>query len=189
MNIANVESWTCHLHSSSSERCSVCRFEGNYYHVIQVNDISAYSQIKYNARNVTDGFWESFGNIMFTSPIAYATCVYRLDIFKMILSVFRELDDNCLKFKAYNTPSDFIKRHIITDGINNIMLCNKHLIKQTSSKNNKPQRFYTRDSWVRMILMSLFPKTNNKKGLPTDTPQWVIDLLKPFNAKQRSSSQ
>lgn len=178
MNVTNTESWQCHIHSSSSERCTVARYDEQYYHVIPVNDISAYSQTHYNGRNMTDGFWESFGNIMYTSPIAYATCIYRYEIFVLIISLFRRLDTDSLKYKSHNTPSDFIKRHIVTDGIANITLCNKHLIRQTKSKNNAPQKFYTRDSWIRMILMSLFPKTNNKKGLPTDTPQWVIDLLK-----------
>lgn len=183
MNVTNVESWTCHLHSSSSERCSVCRFEGQYYHVIPINDISAYCQRYYNSRNTTDGFWELFGNIMYTSPIAYATCVYRYDIFKLLIRIFQELDDKGLKYKSHNTPSDFVKRHIITDGIGNLILCNKHLIKNCRSKNNVKQKFYTRNSWIRMTLTSLFPKTNNKHGLPTDTPQWVIDILKPLIGK------
>lgn len=148
-----------------------------------MNDISAYSQSLYNARPMTDGFWETFGEILFTTPIAYATNIYRLEIFRAVLSIFQRLDMDCVKYKSHNTPSDFVKRHIITDGRKQVMLCNKHLIKRCRTKNNSIQKFYTRDSWVRMVLMALFPKTNNKHGLPTDTPQWVIDLLKKHTVR------
>lgn len=161
----------------------MCRYEKNYYHVIPVNDISAYSQTHYNARNMTDGFWETFDNIMYISPIAYATCIYRYEIFVSVLAIFKRLDDDALKYKSHNTPSDFVKRHIITDGSSNVTLCNKHLIKSTRSKNNAQQKFYTRNTWIRMTLMSLFPKTNNKHGMPTDTPQWVINLLKELQPR------
>lgn len=147
-----------------------------YYHVIPVKDISAYSQSNYNSQNVPDEFWESCGSILYVTPIAYTSSINNLDVFNAIMKVFKSLDQTHLKYTNYNTPSDFVKKHLISDGDKNIMLCNKHLIKRHLTKNQKPQEQYTRNSWIKSILKELFPNVKSKKNISTNTPQWVINI-------------
>jgi hypothetical protein len=160
---------------------------GEIYHIIPVSDISAYAQINWNVRQSSDSFWESFGHVMYVQPIARAKCIYRSDIFALVVRIFESLDNNNLKYTKLNTPSDFVRKHIITDGSYNIMLCNKHLMRQSRSKLGRQQRFYTKPSWLKNILMALFPRTTNKQGLPTDTPQWVLNILSQFNDSRQSA--
>lgn len=146
--------------------------EYHYYHVVPIKNISIQAQ-SFNARKVIDEFWEDLGNIPFFTPIAYATCSNNYDIFEAVITLFKTLDDSNLKYTKLNQPLDFIKKHIITDGSTNIILCNKHLLTKTSS-----QRYYTKDCWLKTLLKALFPNIDsaNKEGIPTNTPQWAINM-------------
>lgn len=146
-----------------------------YYHVIPIKNISVAAQI-FNTRKVMDEFWEDLGHVTYFSPIAYASCINDHNIFNAVIGIFKQLDDNNIKYSSLNTPSDFVKKHIITDGITSVCLCNKHLIKSVSKKN--PQYFYTRNVWIKSILKLVFPKIDaTKDGIPTNTPQWAINLF------------
>lgn len=151
-------------------------FNGRYYHVIPVKNISVLAQT-YNSQKIPDEFWEDLGIVPYMSSIYHADCVNDKDVFRLILKLFKHLDENSLKFASFNTPSDFIKRHIITDGTKNIILCNKHLLKSCRKK-NKSQVFYTKDQWIKCILKGLFPKIDSpfKDGIPTNTPDWAINI-------------
>lgn len=151
-------------------------YNGNYFHVIPVKNISIRAQT-YNANKIPDEFWEDLGTVSYVSPILRADCVNNFQVFRLVLELFKHLDDNALKYSSLNTPSDFIRRHIITDGTNNITLCNKHLLK-SCKKSGKPQVFYTKDQWIKCILKGLFPKMDApyKEGIPTNTPYWAIDV-------------
>jgi len=152
-------------------------YNGSYYHVIPVKNISVLAQT-YNSQKIPDEFWEDLGPTPYMTAIYYSDCVANVDMFRIILELFRNLDDSFLKFSTSNTPSDFIKRHIITDGIKRITLCNKHLLKSCKTKSNRPQTFYTKDQWIKAILKGLFPKidSSDKSGIPTNTPDWAIKL-------------
>ncbi|ATZ81496.1 GrBNV_gp93-like protein [Drosophila innubila nudivirus] len=170
----HVTSWTCHLHNK--ETCVMKYYNGNYYHVIPVKNISVLAQT-YNSQKIPDEFWEDLGKTPYMTPIYYSDCINDVEMFRIILELFKNLDDNSLKFSTLNTPSDFIKRHVITDGIKMITLCNKHLLKSCKKK-DRAQVFYTKDAWIKCILKGLFPKIDSpeKSGIPTNTPDWAIKL-------------
>lgn len=148
-----------------------------YFHVVPIKNISVTAQ-SFNARKVTDEFWEDLGHVTYFSPIAYSSCINDYNIFNAVIGVFKQLDDNNMKYSSFNTPSDFVKKHIITDGSTKICLCNKHLIKTISKKGTNPQTFYTRNIWIKSILKLVFPKIDaTKEGIPTNTPQWAINLF------------
>nr|DBA13085.1 TPA: gp93-like protein [Oryctes rhinoceros nudivirus] len=174
-----MEYWLCHLHSSST--CSLktepepgSQQQQRYFHVIPIKNISVTAQ-SFNARKVADEFWEDFEHVLYVSPIAYASCINNYNVFNAVVSIFNQLDANNMKYSSLNTPADFVKKHIVTDGLTKICLCNKHLIK---SAGKKIQQFYTRNVWIKSILKLLFPKIDaTKEGIPTNTPQWAINLF------------
>lgn len=179
-SVDSTKYWLCHLHSSST--CTIkTEFDleyqkTRYFHVIPIKNISVTAQ-SYNARKVTDEFWEDLGCITYFSPIAYASCCNNYKIFNAVINIFRTLDANNMKYSSLNTASDFVKKHIVTDGSTSVALCNKHLIK-TVSKKGTSQMFYTRLIWIKSILKILFPKIDaTKEGIPTNTPQWAIQLF------------
>lgn len=177
INLEFCDSWTCHIHHSSSDRCSIKVYNGKYYHVIPVNNISTFSQSHFNASNVANEHWEDFNTTMYVTPIAYSTCINKFEVFTNVCRIFAALDGKFLKYSTQNTPNDFIKKHIITDGSSAVFLCNTHLIKLCQNKNHKPQIFYTKIPWIRAIVKALYPKTNNPQSVSTSTPAWAIKLL------------
>lgn len=159
-----------------------------YFHVIPIKNISVSAQ-SYNARQVTDEFWEDFHNIPYFSPIAYASCISDYKIFSAVMTIFQKLDHNNMKYSSMNTAADFAKRHIITDGSSEVSLCNKHLIK-ASKRGLKPQYFYTRNSWIKAMLKLVFPKIDDTKdGIPTNTPHWAISLYRSARAEPKSKNK
>ena len=113
---------------------------------------------------------------IFITPIANCSSVYQYQTFVSILQICKVLDDESLIFSNYTKPSDFLKKHIITDGISKITLCNKHLLKKIYKKNSKPK--YLSHCWIKQLLKYLFPNINSGKNLPTNTPDWAIELYK-----------
>lgn len=181
MDIKNADSWACHIHQSSD--CKMKKFNNKYYHVKPIKDISAYAQTNFNSQNIPDEFWEDFEETAYMTPIAYASNIYREDIFKLIIMIFYYLDNAYLKYNTQNTASDFIKRHLVTDGVDKVGLCHKHLIRQFKKKGEKKQCFYTRDNWIRLIVKALFPKIDGSKTIPTNTPQWALYYLNKSDQK------
>lgn len=176
--IDTVKSWTCHLHSSG--HCSMRKEydpdveRDRYYHVVIIKNISITAQ-SYNVRNNADEFWEDFLYVAYFSPIVYCTCINEYKTFQMLVDLFRKMDENNIKYSSFNTPADFMKKHIITDG-SNITLCNKYLVKKGLSKSI--QIFYGRDYWLKACLKILFPKIEaTKDGIPTSTPPWAISIF------------
>lgn len=175
MDIESADTWACHIHHSAD--CKMKNFRGHFYHVKPIKDISAYSQANFNSQNVPEEFWEDFDQVLYVSPIAYASNAYKEEIFRSIMKIFYTLDSSYLKYATMNKPSDFVKKHLVTDGGRNIILCHKHLIRQCKRKDKKPQTYYTRNSWIRLILKSLFPKIEGSKTIPTNTPQWAMSYM------------
>lgn len=153
------------------------------YHVIPVTDISAYAQLYWNSyRGNSDTFWENLGTVAYVRPLYQAKSAFRRrETFLQMWEIFQWLDGSRLKYKKYNTPDDFVRKHLISDGSRHLTLCNKHLLQQRSPKNDDapPQYFYTRNLWMRQILLLLFPKTKKTSGgvVTCDTPAWALDLL------------
>jgi hypothetical protein len=179
-DIENSIRWACHLHKSDA-RCEMRIVNNRYYHITQQKDADAYAQVNFNAQQISDEFWEDFGTRLFVSPIAHCSVIDNCQVFIKMSQLFVELDAKHLKFHIkYNTAADFIKRHIICDVTGEIFLCNKHLLRHSSSK--KPQEFYKRDIWIRSIIKELFPKITKLKNIPTNTPLWAMHLILPPNA-------
>lgn len=180
--------WACHLHKSDA-RCEMRKVDEQYFHITQQKDTDAYAQVNFNAQQIPDEFWESFGTTLYISPIASSSANESFEVFKSIVYMFAELDSNQLKFhNKYNTPADFVTRHIICDDDGRIFLCNKHLLRKCSSK--KPQEFYKRDIWIKAIVKELFPKITKLKNIPTSTPLWAMSLaLPPATLLQQQQQQ
>lgn len=153
------------------------------YHVVPVSDISAYAQLYWNSyRGNSDTFWENLGTVAYVRPLYQAkSACRRRETFLQMWEIFQWLDGSRLKYKKYNTPDDFVRKHLISDGSRHLTLCNKHLLQQRSPKNDDapPQYFYTRNLWMRQILLLLFPKSKKTSGgvVTCDTPAWALDLL------------
>ena len=107
------------------------------------------------------------------------------DKFKLLIRIFKDLDENNLVFSHNNSPSDFVKSHIITDGRRKIVLCNKHLLKCVKRKQRQAR--YTSRLWIKRVIKSLFPRADKHKTVPTNIPTWAIDILKD-SLKSSSSS-
>jgi hypothetical protein len=180
--------WACHLHKSANCEIEVANESDNYmYHIVPVKETRIYAQTTYNARTETDEFWERLPNGEWYTPYAYSSLINDYDTFKLLVRLFKDLDDNNLVYSHYNNPSDFVKNHIITDGKRKITLCNKHLLKCVGrKKSNKLKAIngdrrrgrYTSKPWIKGIVKSLFPKANTNKTIPTNVPSWAIDILK-----------
>lgn len=180
---ANISGrWACHVHKSSN--CQMGFMGDNFYHIVPVKETTIYAQKTYNTRTENDEFWEKLPNGNYFTPIAYSSLANDYEAFKMILSIFQDLDDNYLSFNQYNKPSDFVKLHILTDGRQKIALCNKHLLKCVINKKKK-QIKYTHNNWIKNIIKSLFPKAATQKNIPTNTPSWALDILN--NNREKTS--
>lgn len=177
--------WGCHLHGSSA-KCRICRKNNTYYHIIPLNEISKFAQTTYNVSEEPDEFWEELGSNMFVSTIANCTIIRNVNVMGSIFNIFKYLDDNHLKVFKYNLPSDFVKRHIVTDGNQNVCLVNKYLIRNCTLKQKKKQVFYTSNKWSLAIINELFPKVKSQ-NIPVDTPSWVLDILKATKKKSTKS--
>lgn len=157
-----------------------------YFHIIPVKHISTFAQ-HHNSNNISNEFWEDFGDILYAAPIFKWSRVKDINIFDDIYKIFKDLDSNNLKYCTHSKVSDFVEKHIITNGRDKIMLCNKHLLKHFPKKNNGAQIFYTKDKWKKDLLKILFNKVDIVKGIPTDTPTWAINLIRsqPNSSKKR----
>lgn len=168
--------WSCHLHKSSSScEIALCKQTGDMYHIVSVKETTLYAQRTFNARNENDEFWERLSRKHWYSPLAYCNMSNDYRVFQSVLRILRALDDRSLVYHQYNGPHDFVKRHLIVDGVTSVALCNKHLIKKVKRK--QPQVKYMTEAWVKGLLKSLFPGATASRRIPTSTPSWAIEML------------
>lgn len=181
-------SWTCHLHaSSSSAECSMRLIGETYYHIVPVKTISRDAQ-RYNTQNISNEFWETFDSVVYVTPIAYASHINDYDFFRRIMIIFHMLDVSRLKYTSQNTVNDFIKRHMVCTATGSrISLCNKHLLKSAGPATMtaasmaaaalKPYSLYTKPTWIRSLLKALFPRIEIvKDGVSPSIPVWAINM-------------
>lgn len=133
LSMHQQNTWSCHLHSSSSAECSMRLIGDVYYHLVPVKTVSRDAQ-QYNMQNIPNEYWEIFYSDLFISPVGYTSHINDYNFFYRILSIFQLLDVYRLKYIAQNTPSDFIKRHIVCTATGSrVNLCNKHLLKSVGT--------------------------------------------------------
>nr|WOJ45420.1 GrBNV_gp93-like protein [Apis mellifera nudivirus] len=158
------------------------RHNNMYFHIVPVKGTTQFAQHRYNARTETNEFWELLPTGTWYTPIYYCSTINEFETFAMIMALFRDLDRESLSYSLNNKPSDFLKQHIITDGLGRLTLCNKHLLRQTVRKNGSKARYVT-STWIRGLLRALFPKLTTRSSgtsasnITTNTPKWAIDLL------------
>lgn len=168
--------WDCYLHK---EPCQL-HFNGSeIFHIIPVKDIDQ-SALQFNCNTIPDEFWESFEKHDYISAIAYTNLFQKFNTFKVLLNLFEFLDKNKIMYTQFNTPADFLKKHIIIDKFGNMTLCNKHLWKYHTSI--KPK--YTTNEWTKKIIRSIYPNIQNaNKKLTLDIPSSILALYKKKNKK------
>lgn len=182
-----TNTWTCHLHiSSSSAECTMRLIGDTYYHIVPVKTISRDAQ-QYNTKNIPNEYWEWFDTNLYVSPIAYTSHINSFLFFQRIMSIFQQLDMVRLKYSSQNSAADFVKRHLVcTPNGLRITLSNKNLLKSGSSAasmlaaangNGKPYSFYTRHTWIKSLLKALFPRIEIvKNGVAPSIPVWAINM-------------
>lgn len=184
--------WTCHLHSNSKSSCSmvyefvlnenkadIINNHGNYFHVIEVKIVDK-SVSFLNEKNVPNEFWENLGPTCFVTPIAYSNWINYESVINKIFDIFKKLDEERFYYSEYNTPNDFVKKHLIVDSVGQINLCNKHLMKQNKHFKSR----YNTNSWFKRIIKALYPNIVNKKNkISTDIPLWVTLKFNETNSK------
>lgn len=163
--------WDCHLHRQST--CSMCFSNGVFYHIVQVKVLSQYATI-FNMRNREGEFWESFQTVLYISPIACITYLKYQKFLTKIFGLFNTMDENGILYSRYNTPEDFVKRHMIVNSNGAITLCNRHLLVQRK----QPKPYYSTKCWRKKIVRALYPGVNNnKRKVSSDNPSWIYALL------------
>lgn len=182
--------WTCHVHaSSSSAECSMQLIDSTYFHIVPVKTISPSAQ-HFNCRTRPSEFWETFGSVVFVAPVVFTSHINNFAFFSRIMTIFGMLDSARLKYSTQNTASDFMRRHIVCNATGSRMtLSNKHLMKNATASGSasatKEYSCYTRLTWVRSLLKTLFPRIEIvKDGVSPNIPMWAIDLYH----KSRSSN-
>lgn len=185
--------WTCHLHPSSKISCSmvyelvldnnkedIVKDLGTYFHVVDVKVIDKSASLL-NEKNISNEFWENLGYTCFVSPIAYSNWINYETVINKMFDIFKKLDEKRYYYSNYNTPNDFIKKHLVVDSVGHITLCNKHLIKQNKIEKQR----YNTISWSKRILKALFPNLISQKNkISTDIPTWVTIRFNDTNLKK-----
>lgn len=204
IEIGNNETtrWPCHIHScglggsSSSSRSINCwmAFMGNLqFHITNVSKIPIYAQKAFNwaerIRAPKNEFWELLsGNIqksIFVCSLGQCSSRTEMDFVRDAMKLLRQLDELNLVYAAYGTPEDMVFKHLITDGRGRLILCNKHLIKRPNQSVHRQKWKYTNAAWEKRFIKTLFPKitvrrkgvSNGSNQIPTDTRNWVLDIL------------
>lgn len=174
--------WDCHAHHSGD--CSMAYVNGVQYHVVPVKEVSLYTQTRYN-KSVDVGignneFWEAMPNTatVYMTPVANCDLINDYNFVRKIFLKFAELDAESVVYTRYGSASDMVKRHVLTDCVGNVALCNKHLIRPVARKGQQIK--YTSATWERQTLKALFPKAMStaKNNIPTGTQAWVLEILK-----------
>lgn len=146
INESKVSRWPCHIHSSAD--CYMSYVRGIQYHIIPIKNgtCSSYALREYNrpplCLSITNGvqatneFWEPLTVRPMQMPMicTFDKCSRRYDkefVKRLFKTVFCSLAENGEYFsKKNNSAHDMIHRHVVTDGFDEIVLCNKHLLLQ-----------------------------------------------------------
>lgn len=146
INESKVSRWPCHIHSSAD--CYMSYVRGIQYHIIPIKNgtCSTYALREYNrpplCLSITNGvqaaneFWEPLTVRPMQMPMicTFDKCSRRYDkefVKRLFKTIFCSLAENGEYFsKKNNSALDMIHRHVVTDGFDEIILCNKHLLLQ-----------------------------------------------------------
>lgn len=175
--------WDCHAHHTGD--CSMAYVNGLQYHVVPVKEVSLYTQTRYN--KIADvsvvgnnEFWEVMPNTntAYMTPVASCDLINDYEFVRKIFLKFAELDAESVVYTRYGSASDMVRRHVLTDCVGNVALCNKHLIRPVARKEGRIK--YTSVAWARQTIKALFPKamSTTKNNIPTGTQAWVLEILK-----------
>lgn len=214
---SKISRWPCHIHTSAD--CYMSYVRGIQYHIIPIKNgsCSSYALREYNrpplCLSTTNGvlaaneFWEPLTARPMQMPMicAFDKCSRRYDkefVRRLFKTIFCSLTENGEYFsKNNNSATDMIHRHAITDGFDEITLCNKHLLLRYSSVNSaienkngsngskaplrsadlKRRYRYKTSVWEREVLKALFPR--NDQRVPLETRTWLVSLLKHDDEK------
>lgn len=157
---------------------------GVQYHVVPVKEVSLYTQTRYNKSTdvgiSNNEFWEAMPNTatVYLTPVANCDLINDYNFVRKIFLKYAELDAESVVYTRYGSASDMVKRHVLTDCLGNVALCNKHLIRPVARKGQQIK--YTSATWERKTLKALFPKamSTTKNNIPTGTQAWVLEILK-----------
>jgi len=195
----------CHLHPKND--CFIVIKGNNYYHTIVTKSILQHTYLTFNCSISNGEFSEMLCPLnipMFLSPIAYTNIRNYEESFEHLEVMFQCLDDSNLSYsknscaiqslvsststtaekksKYLREAEVMVKQHIITNSIDKIEFCNKHLlVKRTNNCKFK----YNSNVWKLNILYALFPKSKSKTVVSTDTPLWVLDRINKYNIKKK----
>lgn len=158
---------------------------GVQYHIVPVKEVSVYTQTHYNRSTdvgISNEFWEALPSTasVYMTPVANCDLINDYEFVRKIFLKFAELDDSSLIYSKYTSAGDMVKRHLLTDCVGNVALCNTHLLRRVTRKTGD-QIKYTSAAWERKTLKALFPKamsTSGRNSIPTGTQAWVLELLK-----------
>lgn len=129
--------WDCHAHPSGD--CSMAYRNGIQYHIIPVKEVSVYTQTHYN-RSTDVGIGNEFWEAMPSTATVYMTAVANCDLIndyefvRKIFLKFAELDGDSLIYSKYTSAGDMVKRHLLTDCLGSVALCNTHLLRRVTRK-------------------------------------------------------
>lgn len=180
-----VVRWDCHVHHRSDE-CSMAYANGLQYHVVPVKEVTPYTQKRYNKSADVRGaganeFWEVMPNTstVYMTPVANCDLINDYEFVRKIFLKFAELDAESVVYVKDGSAADMVRRHMLTDCLGNVALCNKHLLRPVSRKRGRRQFKYTNHNWERQTIRALFPKASliTKNMIPTGTRSWVVDIL------------
>lgn len=200
----NYEStWQCHLHRQ--EKCKILydKNSESFHHVVPIALIDNDINKLFNSRMSESEFSEklcSSNDRLHVTGLYYTNMLNKKDCFYGLLNILKSLDNLNVRYSDHTSSKSnkvtsiqvesLLKKHLITDGINRITLCNRHFLVKNKSKFK-----YSSPEFIKMLLLTMFPKASNKnKNIPIDTPNWVIEYissLKPkirFNKKKQSNN-
>jgi hypothetical protein len=179
------QTWACHLHQKDS--CFMKRTKNKIYHVIPIPSVTMAAQ-KYNEDTKSANYTE-LCDVMPVTAVAYLSSISNISTFKAIYDILLHLDMNRMRYTEHNKPSDFVKRHIVSDGNNKLILCNKYLIKTIDPTKSYKVK-YTRLAYIKLLLKAMFPKicASKKTGVATNIPGWALKIyMLPSNQKLKST--
>jgi len=145
--------------------------QGVQYHIVPVKEINKYAQTRYNSCVINNEFWEKLEHGIYLSAVGYCDIVNDYKCMQTIFCLFRILDEESLVYDRDNTARDMVRKHLITDCVDRVILCNKHLLKPVTRKEKQVK--YTSVNWERQILHTLF-SIKTAKTTATNVPTWVL---------------
>lgn len=203
-DLRDIERVLCYIHTSSNScKIGINRLTGDIYHIIDVQMVYMYGA-QFNARTESKEYWEKFTK-NYIAPIMNSDRRTDFSYYVKLLDIFSQLD--ALDITVINAKAqDFLKKHIITDGLGNLYLCNRHLLKRcpkiesadqvkatpvynedsvvrtrilAQATNKEPQVKYMHPTFRKTILQLLFPTLLVRKASTTTTqiPSWVYTEL------------